>query len=70
MFEVKQHISDLYVQAQAQECILEKSMMDSRKNTITCRVAAQVTNFYDLCAKNLNQCNTEHRTLNSKLCKV
>ena len=32
--------------SQAQECILEKSMIDSRKNTITAKVSAQVVEFY------------------------
>ncbi|KAK6165357.1 hypothetical protein SNE40_022299 [Patella caerulea] len=45
--------------AQAQECILEKSMIDSRKNTITAKVAAQVVEFYKLAIKNLDICNTE-----------
>lgn len=32
--------------AQAQECILEKSMLDGRKSSITAKVAAQVVEFY------------------------
>nr|CAH7727131.1 unnamed protein product [Callosobruchus chinensis] len=32
--------------AQAQECILEKSMLDNRKATIVAKVAVQVYNFY------------------------
>lgn len=32
--------------AQAQECILEKSMLDSRKSSITAKVAAQVVEYY------------------------
>ncbi|CAL1535665.1 unnamed protein product [Lymnaea stagnalis] len=36
--------------AQAQECILEKSMIDNRKNSITAKVAAKVVEFYkDTC---------------------
>ncbi|KAI8775935.1 tyrosine-protein phosphatase non-receptor type 23 isoform X3 [Biomphalaria glabrata] len=32
--------------AQAQECILEKSIFDNRKNSITAKVAAKVVEFY------------------------
>ncbi|XP_076459349.1 LOW QUALITY PROTEIN: tyrosine-protein phosphatase non-receptor type 23-like [Babylonia areolata] len=51
--------------AQAQECILEKSMIDSRKNTITAKVSAQVVDFYRLSVKNLDQCNSE-QIINSR----
>ena len=33
-------------QAQAQECILEKSMSDNRKSTITTKIAAQIVVYY------------------------
>lgn len=33
--------------AQAQECILEKSMLDNKKSSITAKVAAQVCDYYD-----------------------
>ncbi|GLV42515.1 myopic [Carabus blaptoides fortunei] len=33
--------------AQAQECILEKSMMDNRKSTIIAKVAVQVVDYYN-----------------------
>ncbi|XP_055953488.1 tyrosine-protein phosphatase non-receptor type 23-like [Argiope bruennichi] len=32
--------------AQAQECILEKSMLDNRKSSITAKIAAQVVDYY------------------------
>ena len=32
---------------QAQECILEKSMLDQRKNTIIAKVAAQIVDYYE-----------------------
>ncbi|KAK7498289.1 hypothetical protein BaRGS_00010549 [Batillaria attramentaria] len=51
--------------AQAQECILEKSMIDSRKNTITAKVSAQVVEFYRQSVKNLDQCNNE-QLINSR----
>ncbi|XP_036357587.1 tyrosine-protein phosphatase non-receptor type 23 isoform X2 [Octopus sinensis] len=38
--------------AQAQECILEKSMSDSRKSTITAKVAAEIVEYYKLALKN------------------
>lgn len=34
--------------AQAQECILEKSMTDNRKATINAKVAAQIVDFYNM----------------------
>ncbi|XP_052812230.1 tyrosine-protein phosphatase non-receptor type 23-like isoform X2 [Mya arenaria] len=43
--------------AQAQECILEKSMTDSRKSTITAKVAAQIVDFYNTALKHLETCN-------------
>ncbi|XP_061164355.1 tyrosine-protein phosphatase non-receptor type 23-like [Saccostrea echinata] len=39
--------------AQAQECILEKSMIDSRKSSITAKVAAQIVEFNNLAMKSL-----------------
>ncbi|XP_062613644.1 tyrosine-protein phosphatase non-receptor type 23-like [Saccostrea cucullata] len=39
--------------AQAQECILEKSMIDSRKSSITAKVAAQIVEFNNLALKSL-----------------
>ncbi|XP_052237529.1 tyrosine-protein phosphatase non-receptor type 23-like isoform X2 [Dreissena polymorpha] len=44
--------------AQAQECILEKSMTDSRKSTITAKVAAQIVDFYNTTLKHLDSCNS------------
>lgn len=32
--------------AQAQECILEKSLVDNRKSTITAKVALQIVEYY------------------------
>ncbi|XP_053386604.1 tyrosine-protein phosphatase non-receptor type 23-like [Mercenaria mercenaria] len=45
--------------AQAQECILEKSMTDSRKSTITAKVAAQIVEFYRTSMKHLDVCNLQ-----------
>lgn len=42
-----------YWQAQAQECILEKSMIDSRKSSITAKVSAQIVEFNNLALKSL-----------------
>ncbi|XP_064646276.1 tyrosine-protein phosphatase non-receptor type 23-like [Lineus longissimus] len=39
--------------AQAQECILEKSMTDNRKSTITAKVAAQIVEYYRQALKNI-----------------
>ncbi|GAV04367.1 hypothetical protein RvY_14655 [Ramazzottius varieornatus] len=40
--------------AQAQECILEKSLLDNRKHSIIAKVAAQVVEFYRICLKTLD----------------
>lgn len=40
--------------AQAQECILEKSMMDNRKATIIAKVAVQIVDYYNLAANTLD----------------
>ncbi|XP_055336137.1 tyrosine-protein phosphatase non-receptor type 23-like [Paramacrobiotus metropolitanus] len=40
--------------AQAQECILEKSLLDNRKSSIIARVAAQVVEYYKECLKTLD----------------
>jgi tyrosine-protein phosphatase non-receptor type 23 len=45
-------------QAQAQECILEKSMADNRKSNITAKVAAQIGEFYKLALKSLDSCSS------------
>ena len=42
-----------FFQAQAQECILEKSMTDNRKGTITAKVATQIVEYYRLALKSL-----------------
>uniref|UniRef100_A0A915KDA5 BRO1 domain-containing protein n=1 Tax=Romanomermis culicivorax TaxID=13658 RepID=A0A915KDA5_ROMCU len=43
--------------AQAQECILEKSIVDRRKCSIVAKIAAQVAEFYKECLKNLSNVN-------------
>ncbi|XP_021352040.1 tyrosine-protein phosphatase non-receptor type 23-like [Mizuhopecten yessoensis] len=45
--------------AQAQECILEKSMIDSRKCSITAKVAAQIVEFYRIALRNLETCYSD-----------
>ncbi|XP_044752950.1 tyrosine-protein phosphatase non-receptor type 23 isoform X2 [Coccinella septempunctata] len=40
------HFMELVCLAQAQECILEKSMMDNRKASIIAKVAVQVVDYY------------------------
>lgn len=41
--------------AQAQECILEKSLIDNRKSTITAKVALQIVEYYQLVFKTSDQ---------------
>ncbi|XP_046426773.1 tyrosine-protein phosphatase non-receptor type 23 isoform X1 [Neodiprion fabricii] len=40
---------------QAQECILEKSMLDNRKATIVAKVATQIVDYYNLALNTLEQ---------------
>ncbi|XP_059145278.1 tyrosine-protein phosphatase non-receptor type 23-like [Physella acuta] len=54
--------------AQAQECILEKSIIDNRKNSITAKVAAKVVEFYkDTC--NLIDQADQKQQINSRMHK-
>lgn len=39
---------------QAQECILEKSMLDNRKSTIVAKIAAQIVDYYKQALKTLD----------------
>lgn len=45
--------------AQAQECILEKSMLDNRKATIIAKVAVQVVDYYKQALLTLQNCGED-----------
>ncbi|XP_032670554.1 tyrosine-protein phosphatase non-receptor type 23 isoform X2 [Odontomachus brunneus] len=49
--------------AQAQECILEKSMLDNRKPTIVAKVARQVVDYFTLALNTLEQGGGEDGTI-------
>ncbi|KAL1124574.1 hypothetical protein AAG570_001198 [Ranatra chinensis] len=49
--------------AQAQECILEKSMTDNRKATINARVAAQIVDYYNMALNALLQGPSEEGSI-------
>lgn len=59
--------------AQAQECILEKSMMDNRKATIIAKVAVQTVDYYKQALKPLVECQSDDNSfveiISSKLYK-
>ncbi|XP_069698409.1 tyrosine-protein phosphatase non-receptor type 23 isoform X3 [Periplaneta americana] len=59
--------------AQAQECILEKSMMDNRKATIIAKVAVQIVDYYNLALNTLEQSGSDDcsvaETVGSKIFK-
>ena len=40
--------------AQAQECILEKSLIDNRKSAITAKVSLQIVDYYQLTLKTID----------------
>ena len=48
--------------AQAQECILEKSILDHRKSTIISKVGAQVSDYYFAALHKLETSNARHLT--------
>ncbi|XP_005093180.1 tyrosine-protein phosphatase non-receptor type 23 [Aplysia californica] len=54
--------------AQAQECILEKSMIDGRKSNITAKVAAQVVEFYKDSSKAIDMAEKKQQ-INSRMHK-
>ena len=41
--------------AQAQECILEKSLIDNRKSAITAKVSLQIVEYYQQTLKTIEQ---------------
>ena len=41
----------MFSKAQAQECVLEKSITDNRKHSINAKISAQVTEYYKSCAQ-------------------
>ncbi|XP_014480302.1 PREDICTED: tyrosine-protein phosphatase non-receptor type 23 [Dinoponera quadriceps] len=49
--------------AQAQECILEKSMLDNRKPTIVAKVARQIVDYFTLALNTLEQGGGEDGTI-------
>ncbi|XP_076244270.1 tyrosine-protein phosphatase non-receptor type protein myopic [Calliopsis andreniformis] len=49
--------------AQAQECILEKSMLDNRKPTIVAKVARQIVDYFTLALTTLEQGGSEDGTI-------
>ncbi|XP_014669831.1 PREDICTED: tyrosine-protein phosphatase non-receptor type 23-like, partial [Priapulus caudatus] len=55
--------------AQAQECILEKSMVDHRKSTIIAKVASQVVEYYRQAIKYLDPQGKVQLYVGNKQCK-
>ncbi|XP_011310093.1 tyrosine-protein phosphatase non-receptor type 23 isoform X2 [Fopius arisanus] len=59
--------------AQAQECILEKSMLDNRKPTIVAKVAKQIVDYYNVALRTLEPTNNDEspigETVGSKIYK-
>ncbi|KAL0126102.1 hypothetical protein PUN28_004908 [Cardiocondyla obscurior] len=49
--------------AQAQECILEKSMLDNRKPTIVAKVAKQIVDYFTMALTTLEQGGVEDGTI-------
>ncbi|XP_071626389.1 uncharacterized protein Mop isoform X1 [Temnothorax longispinosus] len=49
--------------AQAQECILEKSMLDNRKPTIVAKVAKQIVDYFTMALTTLDQGGAEDGTI-------
>lgn len=56
--------------AQAQECILEKSLIDNRKSTITAKVALQIVEYYLLAMKTCDQMLKDAAQYSDKVIKA
>lgn len=56
--------------AQAQECIVEKSLIDNRKSTITAKVALQIVEYYQLALKTCDQMLKDSSQYSDKVVKA
>jgi tyrosine-protein phosphatase non-receptor type 23 len=57
------------IKAQAQECVLEKSVIDQRKTSINAKISAQIIDYYKIALTN-NEKSDFQNDVNSKRCKV
>ena len=58
-----------HLQGQAQECVLEKSIIDNRKHTINAKVSAQIIDYYKIALANCEKSEFQSN-LGSKQTKV
>lgn len=56
-------------QAQAQECVLEKSIIDNRKTSINAKISCQIIEFYQIALVNIEKPEIQ-RDVDSKIRKV
>jgi len=56
--------------AQAQECILEKSLIDNRKSTITAKVALQIVEYYSTALRIIDGMQKDAPQYSDKLIKA
>jgi hypothetical protein len=57
------------LKAQAQECVLEKSIVDNRKASITCKISTQIIDYFKLALTN-NEKPEFQNSVGSRLSKV
>ena len=57
------------LKGQAQECVLEKSIIDNRKHTINAKVSAQIIDYYKIALANCEKSEFQSN-LGSKQTKV
>jgi hypothetical protein len=57
------------IKAQAQECVLEKSIIDQRKTSINAKISAQIIDYYKIALTNNEKVDFQNN-VNSRQCKV
>jgi hypothetical protein len=55
--------------AQAQECVLEKSIIDNRKTSINAKISCQIIEFYQIALVNIEKPQIQ-KDVDSKMRKV
>ncbi len=55
--------------AQAQECVLEKSIIDNRKTSINAKISCQIIDFYQIALVNIEKPQIQ-KDVDSKMRKV
>ena len=62
-------LANITTKAQAQECVLEKSIIEKRKTSINAKISIQVVEYYRLALVNIEKPEAQN-TVESKKIKV